>query len=76
MFSFPVILYNYLISYAYIKEITPNYSNILGAMTNKHANLQSETFLKKSLQKVKKRKVFAAEQKLFLLIILSVFLGY
>ena len=45
-------------------------------MTNKHANLQSETFLKKSLQKVKKRKVFAAEQKLFLLIILSVFLGY
>ena len=58
-----------------LKEITRNYSDILGGITNKHAKLQSETFSKKSLQKVKKRKVFAGE-KLFLLIILSVFLGY
>jgi hypothetical protein len=56
MFSFPVILYNYLISYAYIKEITPNYSNILGAMTNKHANLQSETFLKNLYKRLKKER--------------------
>ena len=39
-----------------LKEITRNYSDILGGITNKHAKLQSETFSKKSLQKVKKKK--------------------